>query len=293
MSSINSFLPFAQTFEKELEAPFKIFMSIIIAGSTGAIGRELVVQAVADERITRVVALSRRSIAADEWEATFPALDTTKANSKLMVQAVDWEKFSGKDPKETSGTDLVKENLADQALHDAFSGHDYAAMCMGTTKKDAGSADKFRRCDLEYVTAFTKVVKELNGDSLKQFSQISSEGANATSWFLYMQTKGKADDMTSSQAFPRTSIFRPGLLGRKDKARGVEKFLSCIFVPTMPVENVASALLADALNPNRAKEVEAHVSTHVSEPNVFFFMNGAINKMQTLPPKKKGDDGKK
>lgn len=54
------------------------------------------------------------------------------------------------------------------------------------------------------------------------------QNANSQSYFLYPQTKGLAEDAVISQGFPSTTIFRPGLLERKDKARLVEKIASWI-----------------------------------------------------------------
>lgn len=45
--------------------------------------------------------------------------------------------------------------------------------------------------------------------------------------------------------FPHTSIWRPGLLGRGDKARGVEKMARLLIRP-MAVETLALAMVRDA-----------------------------------------------
>lgn len=44
-----------------------------------------------------------------------------------------------------------------------FSGHHYAAICLGTTKSDAGSMQKFVRCDYTYVLAFTEAILCFSG----------------------------------------------------------------------------------------------------------------------------------
>lgn len=242
--------------------------SVLIAGSSGAIGREVVKEAVADDRVARVVALSRRAVPQDKWLETFgPTLDLVKAAQKLSVVAVDWEKLTNPEtrgaylqsPQVTAGvggasssvdTAVPASSTAAAPLVEAFQRHHLVAMCLGTTRKDAGSAEAFRRCDFDYVTAFATTVRDAaaslgNNNVLQCFSQVSSQGADAKSWFLYMRTKGEADDFVSQAGlFPRVVLLRPGLLGRGEKARTVESIVSC-FVTPMPVRSVAVAMIRD------------------------------------------------
>ena len=209
--------------------------SIIVAGSTGAIGREVTVAAISEKDIARVVALSRRDIPPEDWPKSFPNIDTALAKQKLQVVAVDWE-------------ELHKNGLANfpPETVQAFGGHHAAAMCMGTTRKDAGSAAAFRHCDFDFVKSFAETVKSCCGSSLKHYAQVSSQGADANSWFLYMKTKGEADNMAAACGFPSVSIYRPGLLGRKDKTRWNEKLFG-IIAPTMPVDTVGKAIVNNCL----------------------------------------------
>jgi oxidoreductase len=255
--------------------------SILIAGSSGAIGREVVKEAVADDRVARVVALSRRPIPKDKWlEAFGPTLDVTKAAQKLSVVAIDWEKLTNpltrSDYLNAPQTWHDSSSASPPAIIEAFQQHHFVAMCLGTTRKDAGSAEAFKRCDFDYVSAFAQTVRDVaasegNRNVLKCFSQVSSQGADANSWFLYMRTKGEADRFVSQAGlFPRVSIFRPGLLGRGDKARTVESIISC-FVTPMPVKSVALAMIRDFLSPA--------APSSQSSGHVTVLHNGDINRI--------------
>lgn len=226
-------------------------MSIVIAGATGAIGRELVIKCCSDASISRVVVLSRKEIAATEWPTVFPSIDVDQAKQKLSSVSVDWEKLT-----------LDPTGAQWKAV---FGDFQWAAMCMGTTAKDAGSAEKFRRCDLEYVSAFAAAVKKFS-PGLTHFSQVSSSGACSSSWFLYLKTKGQADDATIACKFPRTSIWRPGLLGRKEKARSNETIFAW-FTTAIPVEIVAEAILRD-FNLNAATPGAGQVS-YISNGEIY------------------------
>lgn len=90
-------------------------------------------------------------------------------------------------------------------------------------------------------------MKKFTGDTLEHYAQISASGADKTSWFNYMKTKGEADDFAMHQiGFSSVSIYRPGLLGRKDKSRTWEAF-ACKIAPYMPVEAVGQSILSVGL----------------------------------------------
>ena len=246
-------------------------LSLIVAGSTGAIGRHVVAQAVKDPAYSRVVALSRRALAPDAYAATFPGIDAALAAQKLAVVAIDWEALWVAQQQSAEAGDAVAA-----AGGDAFKNHTHAAMCMGTTKKDAGSAEAFKHVDLDYVVAFAKQMQRGSGATLQHFSQISSQGADASSWFLYMETKGQADEAVARMQFKRVSIFRPGLLDRgEDKERTGEKVLRW-FIGAMPTAKVALALVRDqvaAMAPSSVVAAAAAVGA------TRFFSNGEIYAM--------------
>jgi oxidoreductase len=245
-------------------------LSVIVAGSTGAVGRNVVVNAVASPSIRRVVALSRRAIPAAEWPATFPGIDGTLAAQKLNVVAVDWEKLYQAQQQQQAAAATAP--AVDATLAAAFAGHHHAVMAMGTTRRDAGSAEAFFHIDHDYALSFATLVKAASGSTLEHYSQISSQGADSSSWFLYMSTKGKTDDAVCAMKFPRTSIFRPGLLGRgDDKARFVERFAS-FFAPVMDTATLGAAVVKDFLQSR--KSAAAQVS---------FWNNDDINRIAAPP----------
>eukprot|EP00005_Dracoamoeba_jomungandri_P001001 CAMPEP_0174255684 /NCGR_PEP_ID=MMETSP0439-20130205/4998_1 /TAXON_ID=0 /ORGANISM="Stereomyxa ramosa, Strain Chinc5" /LENGTH=201 /DNA_ID=CAMNT_0015337973 /DNA_START=105 /DNA_END=707 /DNA_ORIENTATION=- len=115
---------------------------------------------------------------------------------------------------------------------------DVAFCCLGTTRKQAGSAAAFRKVDFEYVNEFAEVCKE---EGVKFFQLVTSQGANSKSWFLYMRTKGEIEEAIKDKGFEKTVILRPGLLLRGADARTNESIFS-YFVKGMPVGDVALAM---------------------------------------------------
>ncbi|KAE9096860.1 hypothetical protein PF010_g16176 [Phytophthora fragariae] len=197
----------------------------LVIGSTGAVGRDVVAELVASVKCSKVIALARRDVPEAAWATTFPSLDAETAKGKLEVRRVDFDSLSEAD---ISAADRV----------------DAAFACLGTTRKDAGSAEAFRKVDLEYVTRFAELSKTAG---VPYMGLLTSQGANKDSWFLYPQTKGEVEDKVQQLKFARTSIFRPGMLQRGDLLRGTEKMFGWMIPGAyqVTVKAVAKGMVAD------------------------------------------------
>ncbi|OQR86138.1 oxidoreductase htatip2-like protein [Achlya hypogyna] len=189
----------------------------VVVGATGAIGRELVKQLTESTRCTSVIALSRRALDPSALAAAFPGATI----AKIRVQVVDYDHLQ----------------LADVASH----GANAAFCCLGTTRKDAGSDEAFRKVDLTYVENSAKLAKEAD---IQYFALVSASNANARSWFLYPKTKGLAEEAIKALGFRRTCILQPGLLQRGDLTRYVERVGQWI-LPSVSVTGVAKAMIRD------------------------------------------------
>jgi oxidoreductase len=174
----------------------------VVMGGTGAIGREVCATLVEDASYKKIVALSRREINSEAWLASFPSMDTKKAEARFSVAKIDYEKLEKRQ----------------------FEKYDAVFCCLGTTKGDAGSDAARRKVDLDYVVNFVEQNKSESGENCgKVFALVSSAGASRSSSFEYMKLKGDIEAKMKEYKFPRLSIWRPGLLDRKDKSRMVEK----------------------------------------------------------------------
>lgn len=94
--------------------------TLLIAGATGLVGREVLAQSLADARVTRVIAPTRRAL---------------EPHPKLDNPIVDFESLPG--------------FVADAAV-----------CTLGTTRKQAGSDAAFRKVDFDYVLAIAKAARE-------------------------------------------------------------------------------------------------------------------------------------
>lgn len=77
----------------------------------------------------------------------------------------------------------------------------------------------------------TKAAKLAQAAGVQNYALVSAQNANSSSWFLYPKTKGQADDFVTALKFSHLTIAKPGLIGRGDLARGVEKIASYVMTP--------------------------------------------------------------
>lgn len=208
-----------------------------VAGATGLIGAHLVRMLVADPAYGKVIAFSRRPLEGI-------------SSPKLQTMEADFEK--------------AEENLRGAQLDDAF-------CALGTTIKQAGSQDAFRKVDHDYILAFARAAKAAGA---KRFLLVSAMGASASSSIFYSRVKGETERDIRALGFETLHIFRPGLLlgERAEKRSGEEigaaltPFLNPLMIGplrdyrSIRGEAVAGAMRGAALSP--ALERGAHIHTH-------------------------------
>ncbi len=122
------------------------------------------------------------------------------------------------------------EQLADLDLPSPV---DIAFCCLGTTRKQAGSDDAFRRVDHDYVLAFAQLARR---HGCQRLIVVSSLGANPRSPALYPRTKGQMEQALLAQSWPRLAIVRPAmLLGNRQPPRRSEQFFQALYPLLRPL----------------------------------------------------------
>lgn len=156
-------------------------MKALVIGATGATGKDLVQQLLNDKDFEKIDVFVRKP------------LDIQ--NEKLNTHVIDFEK-----PEEWK--DLVKGDVA-------FS-------CLGTTLKDAGSKDAQRKVDFDYQYHFAKAARENDVDD---YILVSAYGANPKSKIFYSKMKGELEEAVKKLHFSKITIFKPGMLERRNSER--------------------------------------------------------------------------
>lgn len=156
-------------------------MKALVIGATGATGKDLVQQLLLDNDFNEVNVFVRKPL--------------NIYNDKLKTHVIDFEK-----PEEW-------KNLVDG---------DVAFSCLGTTLKDAGSKEAQRKVDFDYQYEFAKAAK---ANSVEDYILVSAYGADPKSKIFYSRMKGELEQAVRNLHFNKITIFKPGMLERKDSER--------------------------------------------------------------------------
>ena len=184
----------------------------LVCGHTGATGRALTALLLADARVACVVTIGRHEYFVKNDKLRHVTISDVKEIADVQL------------PEDVAGMELI------------------AFWCLGTIRKDAGSAQRFREIDFGGAEAFIALCKK---HSVNTFMLLSSTGASSSSWFLYPKTKGEIEDATRNAGFARVGIFRPGLLDRGEERRWNES-LGLFILSGLPVKKLAMAMLRNA-----------------------------------------------
>ena len=167
----------------------------IIIGATGAVGKEILKNILADGFYTKVYVLGRKSI------------KKLPDDNKLTKIIIDFEKI------DFNTSILVKSDV-------------FASL--GTTIKIAGSKENQRKIDVDYTVNFAKLCE----GKVRSFNVVSAIGANSNSKNFYNSLKGELEDKLKEMNLGILRIFQPSLLiSRRDDNR----FLEEIFMKVAPI----------------------------------------------------------
>ena len=161
-------------------------MKALVIGATGATGKDLVNQLSQDPEFDQIDIFVRRR--------------SDFHNEKIKAYIVDFDQ-----PQEWKH--LVKG--------------DVAFACLGTTLKTAGSKDNQWKIDYDYQYNFAIAAKE---NQVEDFVLVSAYGANPDSKIFYSRMKGELEEAIKNLHFEKTTIFKPGMLERKNSDRSSEVF---------------------------------------------------------------------
>jgi uncharacterized protein YbjT (DUF2867 family) len=158
--------------------------TLLLVGATGLVGRNALQAALEDSRIVRIVAPTRRPL--DEHPKLYnPLVDF----ARLPVDADWWQVTS-------------------------------VVCALGTTRTKAGSIEAFWKVDHDYPLQIAQITRQAGAH---RFALCSSTGADATSRFTYLRTKGQLEDDLCKLGFPSVTILRPGFLeGERSDRRPLE-----------------------------------------------------------------------
>lgn len=209
---------------------------VLIAGATGLVGREAVLACLEDAGVTEVRALVRRPLTLDGVLGPLAQeLPATQSDRRACFR--------------TMQTDFDRLDREPEVFR-----VDTVICALGTTIRQAGSKEAFRRVDLD---APLSIARLAHAQGARRLLLVSALGASSGSRVFYSRIKGELEDAVSAIGFEQLIIARPSLLqGDRSQVRPAEHLgllLSQAFGWLIPsshrpvhVRQVARALLQAA-----------------------------------------------
>lgn len=216
-------------------------MQAFVVGATGLVGRQLLAELVAEPRVERIVAVTRRP------------LDLSHEKLEVLVTELD----------------ELEDALAKRQATHAF-------CCLGTTIAKAGSQAAFRHVDHDLSLAFGRACVEAGVEKLLV---VTALGADPRSRVFYNRVKGELERDLAALGLPELHLLRPSLLlGEREERRRAEALAMALAKPlgallagplakyrAIDASDVAKALLAFALEPKSSQAVTIHESDAIRE----------------------------
>ncbi|MGP9437167.1 hypothetical protein ACT3RR_17195 [Ewingella sp. AOP8-B2-18] len=164
---------------------------VLLLGASGLVGAELLCLLEQDSRVSRIVAPTRRPLA---------------SLSKLVNPV---------------GDDIPA------LVADLDEPIDLFFCCLGTTRKQAGSAAAFREIEFKMVVNSAIAARKLGASHCLL---VSANGANPHSRLIYNRTKGEIEQALIAQKWPLLTLIRPSLLvGQRQPPRLLEQLSAPLF----------------------------------------------------------------
>ena len=149
--------------------------NLMILGASGLVGRNVLMQALADPNITAVIAPTRSPLAGHKKLTNPVASDLDSLIPEVVTRPVT------------------------------------AVVCaIGTTIGKAGSKEAFRHVDYELPLAFAK---ETHERGTATFALVSAIGASTSSRFFFARVKGELERDIGEVGFTSLTIVRPSIIG--------------------------------------------------------------------------------
>ncbi|SMY36027.1 NAD(P)H-binding protein [Photobacterium andalusiense] len=174
-------------------------LNAIIAGASGLVGTELLHQLLDHPRFNHIYALTRQSL---------------PFHSKKLHQIID-------------------SQLRIIAWEDDQPVPEYGFICLGTTKKKAGTNQALEAIDVDLVKSVAITMKNLG---VRHLIIVSSLGACKHSPSHYLRCKGKMEQALTALGFEHCVFVRPGpLKGERNTPRKDELAIQRIFETIHPI----------------------------------------------------------
>jgi nucleoside-diphosphate-sugar epimerase len=196
-------------------------MKVIIFGSTGMIGKGILLECLEDPNIKTVLVINRQACGIK--------------HSKLI--------------------EIVHENFFDFSdIKDQFKGFDACFFCLGVSSAGLDEA-KYSKITYDLTMGVAKILVELNPGSV--FCYISGAGTDSSEKgrIMWARIKGKTENALLALPFKESYMFRPGYIQPLKGIRSKTRFYNIFYMILKPFYHVLMlfpGLVTDTVSFSRA-----------------------------------------
>ena len=172
-------------------------MKVIITGTTGMIGKGVLLECLDDARVDEVLIVNRSSLGMD--------------NPKL---------------KEV----LLKDFMKPETIKSDLNGYDVVYFCLGISANGL-SEEEYTKVTYDYTLNFAKVYREMNPQG--SFFYVSGAGTKTSEkGMMWARVKGKTENDLLNMGFKTALMFRPGgirpMRGIKSRTKSYQRVYNII-----------------------------------------------------------------
>ncbi|OHX68218.1 NAD-dependent epimerase/dehydratase family protein [Flammeovirga pacifica] len=176
-------------------------MKVIITGSTGMVGKGVLLECLEDNRISEILIINRSTLNLD--------------HPKL---------------KEV----LIKDFSEVEAIKDQLIGYDAIFYCMGISVVGL-SEEEYSKITFGNTKAFADTLHQLNPNMV--FNYVSGTGTDETEKgnSMWARVKGKTENMILNKGFKDAYMFRPGAIIPEKGVKSKTNWYNAFYVITQPL----------------------------------------------------------
>jgi len=187
-------------------------LNIIITGSTGMVGKGVLLECLDHPSIERVLVVNR---------------ETVHVQHDKLQEVIVPDFFNMEDIKTQ------------------FKGYDICFFCAGTTAVGK-SEELYYKITYELTIHFAKTFKEQNPDSM--FCYVSGTGTDEKSRIMWARVKGKTENTLLNMGFKAAYMFRPGYIQPLKSIRSKTKVYDLLYTVFSPIYGILKHFPGAATN---------------------------------------------
>lgn len=219
-------------------------MKVVVTGSTGMVGKGVLLECLDDDRIGEVLVINRSSLGMQ--------------HPKLK--------------------EVLLKNFADPTpIKDELKGYDAVYFCLGVSAGGMSESD-YAQITYDYTLAFANMFKEVNPNGT--FIYVSGTGTDSSEKgrMMWARVKGKTENDILKLGFKQVFMFRPGVIRPMRGIASRTPLYNTAYVIIKPLWPLLTALLGNSIT-DTTKIGKAMINVTINGSDKQHFENVEINKL--------------